>query len=139
MPPLPHLNPNQPYRDDPGAGYYDPYSGPVPNTLGNSEGEAFAMTQINRTRSPAPQMAFDPVTGGTRARSPGPQAAYDMSMAGRVASPGPQMAYGGYGDRARSPGPGMAMGGRSSPGPQMALGYGGNGRQSPGPGMAYGS
>src|ERR1700744_1900866 len=35
VPPLPHLDPNQPYRDDP-TGYgahYDPYQGPVPQSF----------------------------------------------------------------------------------------------------------
>lgn len=111
VPPLPHLNPNQPYHDDPGysqPGYYDPYRGPVPNTFGDgfSDGhnpEAIPMTRMARTRSPAPQMAYD-VQGRA---SPGPQAgmgyAPDMRSAspaigaGRV-SPGPQAAYG-YGPR----------------------------------------
>ncbi|CAL1716904.1 unnamed protein product [Somion occarium] len=120
VPPLPHLNPNQPYRDDPNTAFYDPYNGPIPQTLDNA-GEAIPMTQIGaRARSPGPQMSFDPVTGGRQ--SPGPQAAY------------------GYGDasRVRSPGPGMALAGRASPGPQAAMGYG-NGRHSPGPQVAYGS
>ncbi|KAI0072969.1 hypothetical protein K474DRAFT_1667195 [Panus rudis PR-1116 ss-1] len=124
VPPLPHLNPNQPYRDDPNAAFYDPYNGPVPQTLDSATpgGEAIPMTQINRARSPGPQMAYDPMAAA-RARSPGPQAPFDL--AGRQ-SPGPQAAYG-YGDgvpRARSPGPAMALGGRVSPGPQAALGYG---------------
>ncbi|KAH9921885.1 uncharacterized protein B0H18DRAFT_1086024 [Fomitopsis serialis] len=68
VPPLPHLNPSvgggalQPYRDDPSATYYDPYSGPVPRTL---EGEAIPMTQIPgrpgmalRSPSPGPNMAY---------------------------------------------------------------------------------
>ena len=59
VPPLPHLNPNQPYRDDPNSAYYDPYHGPVPQTFGEglSHGgvEAIPMTQIGRSRSPAPQ------------------------------------------------------------------------------------
>lgn len=129
VPPLPHLNPNQPYHDDPNAAaYYDPYRGPVPQTFndaasisthGGYGGEAIPMTQM------AP---------GGRMRSPGPGAAYDMgraspqpSMAGRR-SPGPQMAMG-YDDRARSPGPNMSLGmgqppmGRQSPGPHAAYGY----------------
>lgn len=128
VPPLPHLNPNQPYRDDPGAyaaAYYDPYRGPVPQTFNDTEsvhgagGEAIPMTQLapaaNRARSPAPAMAYD-MTGRA---SPQP------SMMGR-ASPGPQFAYG-----------------RASPGPQVGLGLGGPagvpmaGRASPGPQMAY--
>jgi hypothetical protein len=101
VPPLPHLNPNQPYRDDPPThnGFYDPYRGPVPNTLEHGtdwHGEAIPMTQMvgaNTGRmSPAqvpygaggPQMAY-----GGRV-SPGPQAAYN---AGRM-SPGPHAAYG---------------------------------------------
>ena len=106
VPPLPHLNPNQPYRDDPAQGYYDPYRGPVPNTLDNTtdwhhQGEAIPMTQMGRT-SPGPAMAYDPTGRSTPIggrTSPGPATAYGV---GRT-SPGPQMAYG-----------------RSSPGPQAA-------------------
>lgn len=129
VPPLPHLNPNQPYRDDPGAtpGYYDPYRGPVPGTLDNGPGEwageVIPMTQmagVAGRASPAPGGAGylgggDPYDVGRR--SPGPQAAYG---AGR-SSPGPQAAYGG---------------GRASPGPQAAYG---TGRSSPGPQAAYGA
>jgi hypothetical protein len=145
VPPLPHLNPNQPYRDDPSpAPYYDPYRGPVPNmfndtdsvdvplpsgtgwvSAGGGGGEAIPMTQLP--------------PGGGRARSPGPQMAYDVpgaatgppGIAGRQ-SPGPQAFFD---DRARSPGPNAALGGgvggttspagRRSPGPQVAYdGYG---------------
>lgn len=158
VPPLPHLNPNQPYRDDPGPGYYDPYAGPAPQTYSDTPdqvggAESIPMTQINRARSPGPQAAYDAGVAGRR--SPGPQAAYDLA-AGRQ-SPGPQAAYGaapGYAEGGRmspgpgvalsgraSPGPGIALGGRASPGPQAAYGaysqYG-NGRQSPGPQAAYG-
>jgi len=111
VPPLPHLNPSQPYRDDPGAygesGYYDPYRGPIPNTLGDGMsdhgGEAIPMTQMTRTRSPGPQLAYD--------------------MQGR-ASPGPQagFGYGGIDDRARSPNP-AAAGGTRSPAPHVPYGY----------------
>lgn len=163
VPPLPHLNPNQPYRDDPtgATGYYDPYRGPVPGTLetgvpgGEWGGEAIPMTQMNQPaygvepaayevgrRSPGPQAAYgvDPVYNSGR-QSPGAQVAY-----GGRSSPGPQAAYGGgrtspgpqaaYGGGRSSPGPQAAYGnGRSSPGPQAA--YGG-GRTSPGPNVAYG-
>lgn len=127
VPPLPHLNPNQPYRDEPDAAYYDPYHGPTPQTFGEgvpheAGAEAIPMTQINRARSPGPQMAYD-----AGRRSPGPGAAY-MGDMGR-GSPAP---------RAVSPGPSLALSGRVSPGPQAAYGYGG-GRQSPGPHAAYGS
>lgn len=108
VPPLPHLNPNMPYRDDP-TQYYDndPYAPAAPA----AQGEAYAMTQINRTRSPAPQMAYQ---GGFDGR----------------ASPGPQTLGVDY--RARSPGPAASLyAGRASPGPQA-------GRMSPGPQMAYG-
>ncbi|KAL4066940.1 hypothetical protein V8B97DRAFT_1869984 [Scleroderma yunnanense] len=113
VPPLPHLNPSQPYHDDPGAynqaGYYDPYRGPVPNTFGDVMSdhghgiEAIPMTQMARTRSP------------------GPQAAYDMQ--GR-ASPAPQAGYGygGMDERVRSPNP-AALGGTRSPGPHAPYGY----------------
>lgn len=103
VPPLPHLNPNQPYRDDPsavGVAYYDPYRGPIPGTIeqgaGQESGESYPMTQMN--------------PGGRM--SPGPNAAYSE---GRH-SPGPQAAYG----RALSPGPQAAYAGRMSPGPQAA-------------------
>jgi hypothetical protein len=123
VPPLPHLNPNQPYRDDPNS-YYDPYRGPVPNAFNEMAPDAIPMTQMppSGRRSPGPQMAYE----GGRA-SPGP-------MAGRT-SPGPQGALG-YGQaypRTKSPGPGAAYGGRQSPGPGPAYG----GRQSPGPQNAY--
>lgn len=110
VPPLPHLNPNQPYHDDPGTygqpDYYDPYRGPVPNTFGDgfSDGhttETIQMTRMARTRSPGPQMGYD-VQGRA---SPGPQAAMGYALDGRSASP--------------------AIGaGRASPGPQTAYGYG---------------
>jgi hypothetical protein len=66
VPPLPHLNPNQPYHDEP-VGYeqdpnsfYDPYRGPVPNTFNEAGGaEAIPMTQMARTRSPGPQMGYE--------------------------------------------------------------------------------
>jgi len=128
VPPLPHLDPNQPYRDEPDAAYYDPYRGPVPQTFGDGMshevgvgGEAIPMTQINRSRSPGPQMAYD-----AGRRSPGPGMAYHGDN-GR-GSPAP---------RAMSPGPAVALSGRASPGPQASYGYGG--RQSPGPNIAYGS
>lgn len=105
VPPLPHLNPNvtQPYRDDPSGAYYDndPYATAPPS-------EAIPMTQINRSRSPAPPMGYGYADG-------------------RV-SPGPQQALG-VDPRARSPGPGALYAG--TPAPQA-------GRMSPGPGMAYG-
>lgn len=109
VPPLPHLNPNQPYRDDPGAtggAYYDPYRGPVPGTIEQGagqewSGEAIPMTQMNPT-------------GRT---SPGPNVAYSADhVTGRL-SPGPQVAYGGR----VSPAP-PTYGGRMSPGLQAAYG-----------------
>ncbi|KAI0701915.1 hypothetical protein C8T65DRAFT_579444, partial [Cerioporus squamosus] len=109
VPPLPHLNPNMPYRDDPSQVYYDndPYA-PAPP----AQGEAYPMTQINRGRSPGPQMAM--------------QGGFDA----RVASPAPQTLGADY--RARSPGPAASLySGRVSPGPQA-------GRMSPGPQVAYG-
>ncbi|KAH8100835.1 hypothetical protein BXZ70DRAFT_863250, partial [Cristinia sonorae] len=119
VPPFPHVNPNQPYRDDPGNEFYDPYSGPVPQTF-HDGAEAIPMTQIGRTRSPGPQMGLDPA----RTRSPGPQMAYDMGRA----SPAPVgMAPAPMDPRARSPGPGVAYGRAASPGPQAAYGYGGYG------------
>jgi len=129
VPPLPHLNPNQPYRDDPGAAYYDPYRGPVPQTFndpasavelqapGWGGGEAIPMTQM-RGKSPGPGPgAYDngrssPAPGR---RSPGPQAAYGYNDP-RMGSPAPPM----YGDqRMASPAP---MARQASPGPQAAYG-----------------
>ncbi|EGO25078.1 hypothetical protein SERLADRAFT_369665 [Serpula lacrymans var. lacrymans S7.9] len=122
VPPLPHLNPNQPYRDDPGYGqngYYDPYRGPIPNTFNDGASdvghgtEAIPMTQMSRTRSPAPNLAYD-MTGRA---SP--------SLTANRHSPGPQVALGyGMDDRSRSPLPGAVVGGRASPAPQGAYGYG---------------
>ncbi|KAF7316662.1 hypothetical protein HMN09_00398900 [Mycena chlorophos] len=119
VPPLPHMNPGQPYRDDPNAmntaGYYDPYNGPVPQTFNEAHGapppewggnEAIPMNQLPGRASPGPQMAY---AGAGRTPSPGPQMAY--AGAGRTPSPGPQQAYG------------QAYG-RASPAPQQAYGGG---------------
>ncbi|KAF9565417.1 hypothetical protein CPC08DRAFT_613523, partial [Agrocybe pediades] len=106
VPPLPHLNPNQPYRDDPGSAYYDPYRGPIPGTLeqGGAQGWSGEVIPMNNM--------------GTSGRmSPGPHAAY-----------GAEPAYE-YDLGSQSPAPGAGYGGRSSPGPQAAYG----GRASPGP------
>jgi len=111
VPPLPHLNPNQPYRDEATSitGYYDPYRGPVPGSIeqdapGPSEwgSEAIPMTQMNTgtgRMSPAPQMAYGAAAYDTTGRqSPGPYAAYaapgvaGQPLGGRI-SPGPQLAY----------------------------------------------
>ncbi|KAJ7067162.1 hypothetical protein C8F01DRAFT_961815, partial [Mycena amicta] len=129
VPPLPHLNPGQPYRDDPAAmntaGYYDPYHGPVPQTFNEAHGppppewagnDAIPMTQMAGRASPGPQMAYG---GAGRTPSPGPQQAYGQQAypgPGRTPSPGPQQAYG----RA-SPGPAQIYG-RASPAPQAAYG-----------------
>jgi len=112
VPPLPHLNPNQPqpYRDDPAMygqpGFYDPYRGPVPNTFGDgmSDGhghgmEAIPMTQMARTRSPGPQMMYD-MQGRA---SPAPQAGMAMGVPaayamGRASPAPPQSPYA-YGPR----------------------------------------
>jgi len=133
VPPLPHMNPNTPYHDEPnsygaqGGVYYDPYRGPVPQTFNDTAsvdshghgaypgGEAIPMSNL------APGGAI-----GAGRRSPGPQTAYGAlrgpspqpAMAGRQ-SPGPSVAYsGGYG----GPGGGPALGGRRSPGPDAAYG-----------------
>jgi hypothetical protein len=116
VPPLPHLNPNQPYRDDPGtygqpAGYYDPYRGPAPSAFNDAipgihGAESIPMTQMASSRSPAPQLAYDMQGRG----SPAPQAA---------------MGYGvGMDDRSRTPIPAAPGAGRASPGPHAAYGYG---------------
>ena len=109
VPPLPHLNPNQPYRDDPVAGTYQDNFNPPPlhesrPSSPSIRGEAIPMNQINRSRSPGPQVALYAGHGGRQ--SPAPQV---VGM-GRQ-SPGPQDAYGGgYGRR--SPGPNDAYGPR---------------------------
>ncbi|KAG5647373.1 hypothetical protein DXG03_000441 [Asterophora parasitica] len=146
VPPLPHMNPNQPYRDDPTAatGYYDPYRGPVPGTLEHGAsaddwaGEAIPMTQMAGRVSPGPQAAYGAANASSVGhgeyaqdyghesydvgrRSPGPQAAYGIQAGGRTGSPGPQAAY-------------AAGGGRASPGPQAAYS---TGRMSPGPQASY--
>ncbi|KAG6902830.1 hypothetical protein C0995_010715 [Termitomyces sp. Mi166 len=134
VPPLPHMDPNQPYRDEPTAatGYYDPYRGPVPGSIehghGNDDwtGENIPMTQMAGRSSPGPQAAFTAEGYGTGRQSPSLISPYDV---GRTGSPGPQLAYGGR----TSPGPQVAYGGRASPGPQAAYG----GRASPGPQVAY--
>ncbi|KAF9492349.1 hypothetical protein BDN71DRAFT_1396870, partial [Pleurotus eryngii] len=124
VPPLPHLNPNQPYHDDPAhsGAFYDPYRGPVPQALHDPDGpptatvapgggpweggEAIPMTQMagaGRARSPAPGMGM--VHNNTGRASPAPGVA-----AGRL-SPGPGVAYGGDPFGRRSPGPAQAYGG----------------------------
>ncbi|KAF8170103.1 hypothetical protein BJ912DRAFT_933463 [Pholiota molesta] len=128
VPPLPHLNPNQPYRDDPAAAgaYYDPYHGPVPGTIEHGApgapewgGEAIPMTQLGGRMSPGPHAAYgaEPIYDHNAGRqSPGPQVVY-----GGRTSPGPQAAYGGG---RMSPGPHAAYGGAMSPQPPpMAGGY----------------
>lgn len=135
VPPLPHMNPNQPYRDDPntGSAYYDPYRGPVPGSIehgqGNDDwtGENIPMTQLAGRSSPGPQAAFTAGGYGTGRQSPALVSPYE---GGRTGSPGPQVAYGGR----ASPGPQIAYGGRASPGPQIAYNAG---RASPGPQAAY--
>lgn len=147
VPPLPHLNPNQPYHDDPQAqGFYDPYRGPVPNTFDGPDidtssahgtawgGEAIPLTQMSPNPRPGPQMVYDhsgraisPQQMASR-RSPAPQTALAY---GEPALPsfsgGPMME-----SRSRSPGPAAGLGGppagdRRTPGPQGPFdsGYGG--------------
>lgn len=115
VPPLPHLNPNQPYRDEPNAyaqpaTYYDPYRGPVPNAFTETITDGHDAESI-------------PMTQMARVRSPGPQAAYDMQGRG---SPAPQaaMGYAGMDDRSRTPIPGALGTGRASPSPHTGYGYG---------------
>jgi len=145
VPPLPHMDPNQPYHDDPNTGFYDPYRGPVPQTLehgGGIPGEAIPMTQLAGRRSPGPVAAFDGGGGnyGSGRASPGPHAAFGSGDLGGRASPGPQHAFAGG---RTSPGPQVALGGdfggRASPGPRAGAGYPGAGRVSPGPQAAYGN
>ncbi|KAG9315042.1 hypothetical protein JVU11DRAFT_4154 [Chiua virens] len=98
VPPLPHLNPNQPYHDEPGAygqpaGFYDPYRGPVPNTFTDPMSDGHGAESIPMTRM----------------RSPGPQVARRWAMQAWMSDPERQF-------------PGAALGtGRASPGP---YGYG---------------
>jgi len=137
IPPLPHNNPNAPYRDDPygtqGAGYYDPYRGPVPQAF-NDGASMDSHPGVHNAPGyyaggesiPMSNLAPGGVGAAAGRRSPNPQMAYDM---GRGASPAI-----GMGGR-QSPGPGLAYGGRMSPGPGAALGAG---RRSPGPDVAYG-
>lgn len=136
VPPLPNLNPNQPYRDDPtayGAGYYDPYRGPVPHTFNDAASvDSHGHGAYGTESIPMSNLAVG--AGAAGRRSPGPGVVYDPSayvatQTGRQ-SPGPNMAYGGR----QSPGPGVALSGRQSPGPGAAYA----GRQSPGPNAAYG-
>jgi len=126
IPPLPHLDPNQPYRDDPNATFYDPYRGPVPPSFEQTiqGGEAIPMTQLAGRRSPGPGAAYGGDFGSGRA-SPGLHAAYGapVDIGGRV-SPAPPAAYG------------TDFGGRASPSPRAP--YAG-GRMSPGPQAAYGN
>ncbi|KAI9458773.1 hypothetical protein F5148DRAFT_1150955 [Russula earlei] len=113
VPALPHLDPNQPFRDDPNGALYDPYRGPVPQTFDQAvTGEAIPMTQLAGRRSPGPGLAYGGDLGGRA--SPGPQqGAYGPDFGGRASpglrappytsgrvSPGPQAGYGNvYGPR----------------------------------------
>ncbi|KAL4260640.1 hypothetical protein AB1N83_008060 [Pleurotus pulmonarius] len=96
VPPLPHLNPNQPYHDDPAhsGAFYDPYRGPVPQALHDPDGPP--------TATVAP--GGGPWEGGEAIPMT------QMAAAGRL-SPGPGVAYGGDPFGRRSPGPTQAYGG----------------------------
>jgi hypothetical protein len=100
------------------AGYYNPYRGPVPQSLHDDPMEGHENIPMNaypsntRTRSPGPAMSFD--MGGRGSPAPGRM------------SPGPGLAY-----NVGSPAPGrtmspaastLGMDRRASPGPQYALG-----------------
>lgn len=131
VPPLPHLDPNQPYHDDPNSRFYDPYRGPVPQSFdqaGGQAGEAIPMTQLAGRRSPGPSTAYgggggDFVSGRA---SPSLHAAYGSAdFGGGRVSPALPPNYGG-----------ADIGGRASPGPRAP--YAG-GRMSPGPQAAYGN
>lgn len=125
VPPLPHLDPSQPYLDDPNGRFYDPYRGPVPQTFESvAPGEVIPMTQLAGRRSPGPGAAYgvDYVGGGRT--SPAPQVAYGGGDFGGRSSPAPQYSAG--------------FGARASPAPQGAYAPPGlSGRASPGPGPAY--
>ncbi|KAG6832795.1 hypothetical protein H0H92_009413 [Tricholoma furcatifolium] len=124
VPPLPHMNPNQPYRDDPtgASGYYDPYRGPVPGTLEQGAvaddwaGEVIPMTQMAGRTSPGPHAAYGVAGYDTGRASPAPYGAQQAAYGGRN-SPGPQAAYAG---RASPGAQGAYNTGRASPGPQAA-------------------
>lgn len=135
VPPLPHLNPNQPYRDDPtgAGGYYDPYRGPTPASAEhgqNWEGEAIPMNQLGHGGAVG-GYEQQQLYGAGRA-SPGPLQAYDT---GRASPAPPNMGYqqpavyDQYDQGRQSPGPMAAYAGRASPAPNAALGYG---QQPPG-------
>lgn len=152
VPPLPHLNPNQPYRDDPNAasGYYDPYRGPVPGTLdhgtGEWHGEAIPMQQIQHQQTGGgmyDQVGFEQPGYNAGRASPGPHAAFAGEQLGRTGSPAPSTMAPPYQqgafDGRQSPGPQQAYGGRMSPGPAMAYGNPGYPAQGAAPGYdAYG-
>lgn len=127
VPPLPHLNPNQPYQDDPNASYYDPYRGPVPPSLHDNDPNGYAASSAGQhgqtTFSPGSQEGGYGGYGGA-----GGEAIPMTQLANRTRSPGPQ--YGLPDPRGPSPGPGQ-LGGRASPGPGAMMG---SGRASPGPG-----
>jgi len=112
VPPLPHMDPNQPYRDDPTGQnqFYDPYRGPVPHSLHDPSGSVEGSESI-------PMSTYHPSSGAyggaTNVTSPPPG-----SVATGRQSPGQAYAYGS---------------GRQSPGAAFAYG---SGRQSPGPNAA---
>ncbi|KAF8525940.1 hypothetical protein BU17DRAFT_41080 [Hysterangium stoloniferum] len=119
VPPLPQFNPNQPYRDDPyaasNAGYYDPYRGPVPQTLHDDPMEGHENIPMNaypsgtRTRSPGPAMSLD--MGGRGSPAPGPGLAYNAGPSGPGRTMSPAASTLGM-DRRASPGPQYALGGQ---------------------------
>ena len=99
VPPLPHMNPNQPYRDDPSSqgAFYDPYRGPVPHSLHDPPGADGNENIPLNTYSPSPSGRYTP--------QPYNQYEVTSEASGR-----------------RSPGPALAYGGRQSPGPSYAYG-----------------
>jgi len=141
VPPLPTHNPAVPlsYRDDMSSSgqYYDPYRGPVPQTFrttppGSVDGHGAAPpgAWAGQQAEAIPMNTYPP-----RSRSPGPNSAYGPASGGRH-SPGPSLGYGPQSGR-QSPGPGSAYGGdprTRSPGPNVAYDAG---RRSPGPASAY--
>ncbi|KIY43761.1 hypothetical protein FISHEDRAFT_11800, partial [Fistulina hepatica ATCC 64428] len=128
VPPLPHLNPSQPYdpsqmyTDDPSAtpAYYDPYRGPVPPAFSENDHSQAAWQQAGQHLSPDNPQAQWQASGEAIAMTQMSGRA-SPAMMGRVTSPGPQTGL---------------VAGRASPGPQAA--YGMPGRASPGPNVAYG-
>ena len=84
VPPLPHLDPNQPYRDDPAnyGGHYDPYQGPVPQSFHDpsnvdriSKLKLYFLIEMLKDDTDS----RSPVPGNYGRRSPGPSLPYSRT------------------------------------------------------------